>query len=86
MRIKIRQYMRQVLEEHRNPLTNEINCTGLAEDAADEFDLYDENDDPRERLFELALEIAEIDERQRLGLLPRNLGGLVVDNDDCLRE
>ena len=83
--IKIRQYMRQELEDHRDPKTDEINTTSLAEDAADKFDLYDESGDPQERLFELAFEIAEADERRRTGRIGSALGNFINVNDDYLR-
>ena len=85
MGIRIRQYMRQVVEDHRDPLCGEIDITGLAEDAADEFDLYDENDEPQERLFDLAFEIYEADERRKTGRISNAIGGIVTATDDCLR-
>lgn len=62
---QIRTYMRDNLCDHIDRYTDEVNCTTLAEDAADHFNLYEPaaynvNDlIPETRLFELSLEIAD---------------------------
>lgn len=37
----------------------EVNCTKLAEDAAEHFDLYGDDDEIPEELFEIATQIAD---------------------------
>lgn len=56
---QIREYMFGVIGPNTDPLTDEINRTGLAEWAVDEFDDYDEDSgDIPERYFEIAHEVA----------------------------
>ena len=49
------------LEEHRDLRTGDINCTTLAEDAADHFNIYEDDDDCYEIpewVYETAVAIA----------------------------
>lgn len=78
--IKIKQYMKRNIEDHRDPLTNEINMTLLAEDACQHFNDYD-NDEIPEVYFDYAFEIAERDERRRSGAIGRTVGGLINSAD-----
>ena len=61
---KIHQVMRKIVSEHVDPLTGEVNCTTLAEEAAD---IMGENPDIDEVFFEEALFIAGERERQYKG-------------------
>ena len=64
--IKIRQYMRTIVEEHRDITTGEVNTTTLAEDACQHFDDYGpapEHEIP-DKYFEFAYEISRIAERR----------------------
>jgi hypothetical protein len=55
---KILSYMKSHCEEVRDNVTGEINHTLLAEMAANQFDLYENDDfDIPEELFELALKV-----------------------------
>jgi hypothetical protein len=54
----VRSYMNSVVEDHRDPLTGEVNSTALAEDAAAAFDqnhLEGPLDDETHWVWELAL-------------------------------
>ena len=51
---KMAQFMRKVILDHVDSVTGEVNCTRLAEDAANHFDL-DFND---ARPYEVAYEVA----------------------------
>jgi len=82
--IYVRRYMREVIEDHRDPLTGEVSLSTLAEDACQHVDGY-ENDDIPERYFELAFEVDESDRRQRSGQIGSALGHLMLGPDDCLR-
>lgn len=77
--IKIRQYMRQELEDHRDPITDEINETTLAEDACRHFDEYGPPPDYEipEKYFEFAYEISEIDARRRSGTVGSSVGRII---------
>ena len=57
----IKRWMVDNIEDHRDHLTNEVNFTTLAEDAAREFNLYDERhpNQAAEFLFDLALEASD---------------------------
>ncbi len=78
--IKIRQYMRQNLKDHRDPITDEINMTFLAEDAVQHFDDFDGNDIP-EVYFDCAAEVAEQDESRRSGRVHRAISGIIDSAD-----
>jgi len=60
---RIEKYMRDQLEIDPDFFDiydcHEVNSTKLAEDAADELDLYDENDKISQEVFEIALKISE---------------------------
>ena len=73
---RVRSWMWQHREEHRDALTDEINMTALVEDAAREFDMYD-GDDPDERLFEWAYRVEQQDTAQRNGHICAAVGGLI---------
>ena len=57
---QIKQYMLDCLVngEHVDD-AGEVELTQLAEDAASLFDLYDDNDDIPEEVFELAFQVAQ---------------------------
>lgn len=82
--IQVRRYMREVLEEHRDQLTDEVNMTALAEDACAHVDGY-EGDDVPERYFGWAYQVAEADEHRRNHTMPLGLGHVTLWHDDCLR-
>jgi hypothetical protein len=52
----ITQYMFENYQDHIDPTCNVLNCTTLAEDACDHFDLYEGNDIP-EVLYDYALNV-----------------------------
>jgi hypothetical protein len=52
-----RAYMRTRIRDNTDPLTDEVNMTGLAEDACDHFGAW-EGDDVPERFFEWAYAVA----------------------------
>jgi hypothetical protein len=81
--IKIRQYMRQEIEDHRDPVTGEVCPTGLAEDACQHFDDYGPGPDFEipEVYFECAHEISEIDEARRKGTTCQAVRGLIGSRD-----
>ena len=58
---QVKQYMREVIEEFRDPLTEEINTTFLAEDTCNFFDAYGPapDFDIPEEYFDWALEVDE---------------------------
>ena len=82
-----RTYMAQNIEDHRDPITGEINSTTLAEDAwqAIKGDAVDPNAAIDERYFMWAFQIAEHDRMVRMKTLPRSLGRFVQRYDDHLR-
>ena len=57
----VKAYMYRTLNdnEHIDGITGEVMLTGLAEDAAAEFEAYDENDNIIDEIFELAYEVGE---------------------------
>jgi hypothetical protein len=55
-------YMQEVVGDHADPLTGEVNVTALAEDAAHEWQRDDWLDDPDHPIFDLAVDVAEIHE------------------------
>lgn len=59
---RIISYMNKVKHEHVDQLTGEINCTGLAEDAIDNFDIP-ENTELYENVFDYAVNVADAHER-----------------------
>jgi len=70
-------YMREVVEDHRDPQTDEINDTTLAEDACQHFDGYGpapEYEIP-EKYFEWAFLIAE--EVEAKGSIRAAVGGVI---------
>jgi hypothetical protein len=73
---RVQTWMWQHRDEHRDPLTDEVNMTALAEDAAREFDMYD-GDDPDERLFEWAYRVETRDAALRTGHISGAVGGLI---------
>lgn len=63
MRIKtsrVKAYMLSQLQYHIDPRTGEVNSTGLAEDAAAEFELYFADCEIPEDLFDLANAIGSL--------------------------
>lgn len=65
---KIHQVMRKIVSEHVDPLTGEVNCTTLAEEAADIMgENPEDGSDIDEVFFEEALFIAGERERQYKG-------------------
>jgi len=61
-RKKVRRYMQNVIEGHRDSLTGEVNCTTLAEDAAMEFERMEEwLEDETHFVWDIAIEVAEAD-------------------------
>jgi len=77
---RIQTWMWEHRDEHRDPETDEIDMTTLAEDAAREFDMYD-GDDPDERLFEWAYRVAMRDAAQRSGHISGAMSGLINSRD-----
>ena len=71
---QIVEYMMGCVEEHNDPLTDEIKTTALAEDACQHFDAY-EGDDIPGRFFELAL----MAEQRRNAIKYHILGSAVRD-------
>lgn len=63
MRIKVHEYMLDAVHDHIDPMTDEINMTFLAEDAAMHFNVYDENGETPEDFFELAFDVSEEKEK-----------------------
>lgn len=61
METSVRRYMQAVAYEFLDG-QGEVNATGLAEDAAREFDIYVQDNDYTipEHIFELAYEVAEL--------------------------
>jgi hypothetical protein len=60
----VRKTMRTFIEECRDSKTGEIDCTKLAEKAANALDIYVGNNyDIPEEVFELAFELSEDDEQ-----------------------
>lgn len=55
----VREYMQQVVTDHVDPLTGEVNRTQLAEDAAYEYASHRWLDDPDHMVFEIAADVAE---------------------------
>ena len=82
---RIQTWMKNNIEDHRDPVTGEINVTGLAEDAAREFNLYD-GDEPQERLFKWAFTIADRDAAQHSGHIGSAARGLIQSQDNWLRS
>lgn len=52
---QIKKMMRNLLRNHVDPFTGEVNCTGLAEETCHMMDGYDQSDIP-EIFFEVALD------------------------------
>jgi len=76
--IPVLTYMRTVLEEHRDPQTDEINTTTLAEDAADHLDLMEGADyETPEWVFFAADQLAERDKARRNGRYAAGLGEII---------
>ena len=69
-RIKYITYMNNNVKDHVDPLTGEVDATGLAEDAAWHF-----GTEPDDDVFEWAFEVAERYEI-RTGVRPFNFGKL----------
>lgn len=80
--IKIRQYMREVVENHRDE-TGEINATTLAEDACQHFDEYGPSPEYEipEKYFVFAYEAHEADARRRCGTIGSAVGGIISAYD-----
>ena len=53
---EIRATMKEIAEDHVNPLTGELNCTTLAEDAADMLGEQDIDGEIPEFYYDLAVE------------------------------
>lgn len=83
-----RTYMYQNKEDHRDPLTDEINDTTLAEDAwqAIKGDSVAPDAEIDDRYFYWAFLIAEADRRARTKQWPSSLGGVVRQFDDHMRD
>jgi hypothetical protein len=60
----VRNTMRTFIQECRDPLTGEINCTKLAEETARALNLYVGDDIPEE-LFDLAVDLSQEYEGQK---------------------
>lgn len=63
-RPRVRRWMRQHVAEHVDARTGEVNCTQLAEEAADYFEQYDVDgpiDDPDHWIWEVAAEVGDPD-------------------------
>ena len=71
--IQVRRYMRDNIEDSRDPQTGEVNATKLAEDATWHFELHETPDE----YWDWAAEIAIGDDRKRAGLMPLCLDGLI---------
>lgn len=56
---KIRTYMRSIVSEHVDPRTGEVNLTELAEDTCNDLNLWVNDEDIPEDLFEVAFEVAD---------------------------
>lgn len=58
---EVLRYMREECHEHVDPRTGELNCTTLAEDAAQALDLYENNPEQQipEEIFGMASEVNE---------------------------
>lgn len=56
----VKDWMRINMNNHIDPC-NEVNCTSLAEEAADVFDLYEDHEDYviPEEVFDWAVEVAD---------------------------
>lgn len=56
---KVRNYMRQDIDNCVDPQTNEVDCTKLAENAAQQFDLYLDDDAATipDWVFDLAVDV-----------------------------
>lgn len=74
-RVQVMTYMREEVEEHRDPHTNEVNATTLAEDTCQWFDAYGPPPDYTipEKYFEWAFLIAE----EGKGNIRAAVGGLI---------
>ena len=77
--IPVATYMASVLEQHTDPVTGEICCTTLAEDAADHFNLMagPPTFETPEWVFELAYHVVTREEARREGRLVSSLGWMV---------
>jgi hypothetical protein len=77
--IPVATYMVEVLDEHRDPQTDEVDMTALAEDAADHFDLMGgpPGYETPEWVFEMAFHVAERDEARRTGHLVPAVGQMI---------
>jgi len=73
----MKKYMREVIEEHRDPLTDEINSTTLAEDASDTFNVTGPNGEVDERIFWAAYEVERLDEASRKGIICSAVRGFI---------
>ncbi|HEY5657001.1 MAG TPA: hypothetical protein VIY27_04355 [Myxococcota bacterium] len=62
-----RNLMRQIVADYQDARTGEVNCTGLAEEAAYALDLYERGPDfpIPEWVFELAMRVGEAFEAAR---------------------
>ncbi len=75
----VKKYMLAEILDHVDPLTGEVNATGLAEDACSHFDGYVNNDVPN-KFFDLAELIAERHEIKtgiRIVTVTRPFAGLI---------
>lgn len=87
--IKVRQYMLHNILDHVDPLTGEVNATGLAEDAAQHFNSYGKPPDYEipEVYFEWAEDIAtahEVKTGVREPRITSALSGLINSREsDC---
>lgn len=56
---KARSWMRKHKNQYKDRLTDETDCTKLAEDCCAELELYDEEENIPEELFNIASQVAD---------------------------
>jgi len=78
--IRIRQWMRNHIDECRDPLTDEVDATHLAESACQDLDGWQADEIP-EIYFEIAGWLAVADEERRRGNMPAATRALVNARD-----
>lgn len=63
---EVKRYMQREIEDHVDYVCLEVNATGLAEDAAAHFDLYEDevNYEIPEWVFDVARQVAEVWEKR----------------------
>lgn len=65
-KVKTKRWMEQHVKDHVDRQTDEVNTTSLAEEAATEFDLYEDSKDYKipEEVFDLAVDVGEAWEKK----------------------